>query len=512
MPRRLMAAMVVLALLLVISIASVPDAPASTRAVGFPVGTPESQGVDPVPLAEAMELVVRDQLPLHGLLIVRHGVLVFEAYAYPYRPETTPTHDIASVTKSVTSILTGIAIDKGYLPAETQPVLPLLKLATPPASDPRLDAISLANLLTMTSGSTCGLQSGEPELFAMRQAPDWIDYAVRMPMRVDPGSRFAYCSVNNHMLSAAITAQTGQSLLQFAQQHLFKPLDIRTATWPADPKGRNHGWGDLHLDARDMAKLGQLYLQRGRWHGTQVVSERWVSESLKPHVSVRPGQSYGYSWWINVEHKPPIPEAIGRGGQRISIIPDKDTVLVFLGGGLDTDVIAPYVLRALRSDTPLPPDRAGTNRLRQAIKMANQPPRASKVSAHPPAAARVSGRVYNFPANAIDLRSATLSFPKGGAASFDLRRADWVLQGPVGLDGVYRFSNTGPGGQPLGARGRWRSPSTFELDIDMVANINRRERFERARRRLREEHSLRAVHADRDTALTRDTAPITTSR
>jgi hypothetical protein len=143
------------------------------------------------------------------------------------------------------------------------------------------------------------------------------------------------------------------------------------------------------------------------------------------------------------------------------------------GGGLDTDAIAPYVLRALRSDTPLPPDRAGTNRLRQAIKMANQPPRPSKISPHPPAAARVSGRVYNFPANAIDLRSATLSFPKGGAASFDLRRADWVLQGPVGLDGVYRFSNTGPGGQPLGARGRWRSPSTFELDIDMVANINR---------------------------------------
>jgi hypothetical protein len=292
-------------------------------------------------------------------------------------------------------------------------------------------------------------------------------------MRLGPGSRFAYCSVNNHLLSAAITAQTGQSLLRFAQQHLFAPLDIRTATWPADPQGRNHGWGDLHLDARDMAKLGQLYLQRGRWRGTQVVSERWVSESLKPHVPVRPGQAYGYSWWINVGRETPIPEAIGRGGQRISIIPDKDTVLVFLGGGFDTDVIAPYVLRALRSDTPLPPNRAATNRLRQAIKMANQPPRSSKISAHPPEAARVSGRVYQFPANAIGLRSATLSFPKHKEASFDVRLGDWVWQGPVGLDDVYRFSKTGPGGMPLGARGRWRSPSTFELDIDLVSNVSR---------------------------------------
>jgi CubicO group peptidase (beta-lactamase class C family) len=463
-----MAAVVVL---LPIFISTAPNVPASTRTFGWSFALPETQGVDPEPLAEAMELVAREQLPLHGLLIVRHGMLVFEAYAYPYRPDT--PHDIASVTKSVTSILTGIAIDKGILPAATQPVLPLLKLASPPASDPRLDAMSLASVLTMTSGSACGTQPGEPELFAMRQAPEWIDYAVRLPMRVDPGSKFAYCSVNHHMLSAAITAQTGQSLLQFAQQHLFAPLDIHTATWPADPKGRNHGWGDLHLHPRDMAKLGQLYLQRGRWNGKQVVSERWVSESLKPHVTVQPGQGYGYSWWINVGRETPIPEAIGRGGQRISIIPDKDTVLVFLGGGLDTDKLAPYVLRALRSDVPLPANRAATNRLREAIRKANQPPRPSKVSAHPPGAARVSGRVYDFPANAIDLRSATLSFPKRGAASFDLRRADWVLQGPVGLDGVYRFSNTGPGGQPLGARGRWRSPSTFELDIDMAANINR---------------------------------------
>jgi CubicO group peptidase (beta-lactamase class C family) len=222
-----------------------------------------------------------------------------------------------------------------------------------------------------------------------------------------------------------------------------------------------------------MAKLGQLYLQRGRWRGTQVVSERWVSESLKPHVSVRPGQGYGYSWWINVARETPIPEAIGRGGQRISVIPDKDTVLVFLGGGLDTDVLAPYVLRALGSDTPLPANRAATNRLRHAIKMANQAPRPSNISAHPPDAARVSGRVYQFPANAINLRSTTLTFPKRGAASFELRLGDWVWQGPVGLDGVYRFSNTGPGGQPLGARGRWRSPSAFELDIDLVANVSR---------------------------------------
>ena len=292
-------------------------------------------------------------------------------------------------------------------------------------------------------------------------------------MRVDPGSRFAYCSVNNHLLSAMIAAQTGKSMLDFAREHLFRPLGIRQASWPADPRGRNHGWGDLHLYPRDMAKLGYLYLRRGRWGGAQVVSERWVSDSFVPHVAVREGEGYGYSWWINVGRKPHIPEAIGRGGQRISVIPDKDTVLVFISGGLNTDLLAPYVLRALESDTPLPENPKAAARLRQAMQRANEAPRPLPIAPAPATAARVSGRVYKFAPNAIDLHSVTLHFPPRGAASFEIRLGSYVWRGPIGFDGVYRFSPAGQSGPRLGGRGRWQSPSIFELDVDLVADISR---------------------------------------
>ena len=143
MPQRLVTAPALL--LAICGLLLVGEAPRGAEAERWPTdgwrtGTPESQGVDSAALAEAMELVVQKQLPLHGLLIVRHGVLVFESYVYPYRPDV--PHDVASVTKSVTSILTGIAIDKGHLPSVTASVIPLLKLARPPEPEPRRDAMT----------------------------------------------------------------------------------------------------------------------------------------------------------------------------------------------------------------------------------------------------------------------------------------------------------------------------------------------------------------------------------
>ena len=114
------------------------------------------------------------------------------------------------------------------------------------------------------------------------------------------------------------------SALQFARTYLFAPLGIQDAIWPADPQGVTHGWGDLHLRPDDFAKLGYLYLQGGRWSDRQVVSESWVKQSVAPHVTVRDGVGYGYSWWVNTARQPFIFEAVGRGGQRAAVLPDKD--------------------------------------------------------------------------------------------------------------------------------------------------------------------------------------------
>jgi CubicO group peptidase (beta-lactamase class C family) len=270
----------------------------------WPVATPESQGFDSGVLADLFEHVRTKGLPLHNLLLIRRGQLILDASLYPYSPEG--LHDVASVTKSITSVLVGIAIDKGLIESVRQPVVSLLPAAVRGKPDAQRQAITIENLLTMTSGLDCGFEPGERELAAMRRSNDWPAFALALPMRAAPGTQYAYCSCNNHLLSAILSARTGGSALAFARTHLFGPLGISTASWPADSHGRSHGWGDLYLFPKDLAKIGELYRHGGTWKGRRILSESWVRQSTRPLVRVRDGVGYGYSWWVNTSRTPAI--------------------------------------------------------------------------------------------------------------------------------------------------------------------------------------------------------------
>src|SRR6185503_9462478 len=139
--------------------------------------------------------------------------------------------------------------------------------------------IRVEDLLAMRSGLDCGFRPGETELRAMRGSVDWIAYALGLPIVAEHGTRYGYCSPNSHLLSAVITAATGSSALDYARVHLFEPLGISDVYWPADSKGVTHGWGDLQLQPRDMAKLGLLMLERGRWVERQLLSSQWIERS-----------------------------------------------------------------------------------------------------------------------------------------------------------------------------------------------------------------------------------------
>ena len=412
-------------------------------------------------LAEMLEHVRSRALPVHSILIVRHGRLVLDAAVYPFGGDG--VHDIASATKSVTSLLIGIAIDKGYIRSVHEPVASLLSFGAERQSDPRKDRMTIEHLLTMTSGLACGVEPGERELAEMRRHDDWVTFAFGLPMSAEPGSRYAYCSCNNHLLSAIISARTGMSALQFARTYLFAPLGIQDAIWPADPQGVTHGWGDLHLRPDDFAKLGYLYLHGGRWSDRQVVSEAWVKQSVAPHVTVRDGVGYGYSWWVNTARQPFIFEAVGRGGQRAAVLPDKDLVVVFNGGGADTDQLAPFLFKAIKSDGPLREDPLGAHRLRTRLTEARQPRAPSAftpTSAPSPALLRaISARRYAIDANPLNLTRLSLAFsgPTEARAMLQLFDAEYRL--PIGLDGRYRFSSTGPAGLPMAARAHWASAS-----------------------------------------------------
>ena len=332
-------------------------------------GSPESQGLDSAVLVEAINYVRADHIPLHSFLIVRNGVIILEAYFYPYSGRE--IHDVASVTKSFTSAAVGIAIEKGLVRSVDETVLSILPLG-PAKPDPRKRSLTIRHRLTMTSGFDCDAEGGEKALAAMRHSSDWAAFALALPMRADPGARYAYCSCNNHLLSSLLTAVTGESLLQFAKENLLQPIGIADVIWPPDPRGRTHGWGDLHLHPRDMARFGLLYLHQGKWGDVPVVPESWVRDSSRASVTVRPGVGYGYGWWINTA-RPPIFEAVGRGGQRISVLPKENMVVVFTGGGADTDQIAPFLFRAIRSDTAIPDNPAGQQMLKRALRRSAEP-------------------------------------------------------------------------------------------------------------------------------------------
>ncbi len=235
----------------------------STAATDWPVATPESQGIDSDIIASAIETLHQRQAPIHSLLIVRNGKLAVEAYFHPYDGKT--PHDIASVTKPITTTLIGLALQEGRFTSVSEPMLSIFGNRAIANADARKQAITLEHLLTMSSGLGISTRGGEPTLWEMLASPDNVGFMLNLPMSDEPGAKYAYNSGGMHLLSGAISARTGRSAESFAQSRLFQPLGITRWNWPRDPQGVSHGFGNLHLLPRDMARLGWMFLDGGRW-------------------------------------------------------------------------------------------------------------------------------------------------------------------------------------------------------------------------------------------------------
>jgi hypothetical protein len=298
-------------------------------------------------------------------------------------------------------------------------------------------------------------------------------FMFNLPTVAEPGTRWAYCSGNCHVLSFALTRATGTNALGFARRELFEPLGIRDAFWTQDARGNNHGWGDLQLHPLDMAKLGELFLQRGRWGERQVVSEHWVRESTRAHVTRTSNQDgYGYYWWVKGADFPGMYEAVGRGGQRITVWPAKQMVIVFTGGGFEPGDLAGFILKALQSDHALPANSEAQRRLELKLADAKKPPTPGSIVKSPPIASQVSGKKYILTRNDLDLENLTLEFGSGAEATVRFERLGEKFASAVGLDGVERFSKDKLVELPFACKGEWISERVFILDLDRVAGIS----------------------------------------
>ena len=323
---------------------------------GWRTAPPKAHGMDPDVLAAIQGTVAGLHPEVRSVLVVRHGYLVYEHY---WQGVTASDGDNSySVTKSVISALLGIALGEGELKSLDQTAADLLAAHLPKDADPRLAQVTLEQLLTMTSGLAGDDPSlgGDPRLSERQEASrDWVSHILGRRLATNPGTSFAYSNATSHLLSAVVADATGQSALAFARARLFGPLGIASAkapepvvvahpsqaavktyeqapvAWPTDPQRYHMGYSGLKLPSRDLAKLGYLYLNGGRWDTTQVIPAGYVAASTRPHSTPPPdgpGESYGYQWWVTSQAGHPSFRAVGYGGQLIEVVPDLDLVVV----------------------------------------------------------------------------------------------------------------------------------------------------------------------------------------
>ncbi|HEX3430377.1 MAG TPA: serine hydrolase [Rhizomicrobium sp.] len=436
---------------------------------GWLSASPESQGIDSNRLAQAIEIIRARHLPVHSLVVERNGTIVLDATFFPFHSDE--THDVASVTKSVISTLVGIAERDHRLGSLDQPVSTLLP-AENLGGDPGKSRITLANLLSMTSGLDCRAPAGVNLLRQMEQSSDWVGFTWNLPQTWAPGTNFAYCAGGLHIVSAVLSAATGESAFSLAQRELFAPLGITRVAWPADLYGNSHGFADLELSPRDAAKLGYLWLHYGRWENSQIVPSEYLRAALTGRAIVEAGIQYGYGFWLYPSHTPYDFEANGRGGQRITVIPSENMVVVETGGGADANVVAPYIAAAVSASAALPADPEGEARLAAAVSAASAPPAAIAPAAIPAWAAAISGVTFVVSDNPLKLRTIRFAFFSATQASVQFVFANGARsEYAIGLDGVPRLTFDAASAHRVAMTGWWRV-NGFDLDYNTVARID----------------------------------------
>jgi CubicO group peptidase (beta-lactamase class C family) len=345
--------------------------------------TPDEEGMDGAKLRGVIESAKKQGLSLHSVIVIRHGAIVMERYFAPFDADT--PHNLYSCTKSFVSALVGIAIKKGIIAGVSRPVMSYfpggnyteaatsmqahpLSVQQPPsprASSPfaassvfpathvpapdaeSKHAITVEHLLTMSSGLDW-LEADETYERMETSSRDWVKFVLDIPMAAQPGQSFNYSSGNSHLLSAIIQKESRTNTYEFACENLFGPLGIKDPDWNRDPSGIPIGGWGLFLTPRDMAKLGYLYLHRGKWEHMRILPGSWVRESTQPHIKADGNWQYGYQWWLDPSQS--FFAAIGRYGQTIFVVPAQDLVVVFTAHidspDPEVDLLKKYIIPA----------------------------------------------------------------------------------------------------------------------------------------------------------------------
>ena len=336
--------------------ASEPDSRAKSEQTPATAAVRQTSGLNERIMARTVEAA--SELPrLRSMIVLREGETLAEHRFNDGPPLDRPVN-IKSASKSVMSALVGIAIERGVLEGVDQPVLSVLRDDAPADPDPRLERLTVGNLLSMQAG----LERTSGENYGRWVASqNWVRYALSRPFVDEPGGRMLYSTGNTHLLSAMLTRASGRSTHELAQEWLADPLDISIPRWPRHPQGIYFGGNNMLMSPRAMARFGELYRQGGVVDGQRVLAASWIERSWAPRaVSPWSGGRYGYGWFVGAAGGHPVHFAWGYGGQMIYIVPTLALTVVMTsdpsasrdGGHIDA-------LHALLSEGIVPAAAAG---------------------------------------------------------------------------------------------------------------------------------------------------------
>jgi CubicO group peptidase (beta-lactamase class C family) len=319
---------------------------------GWPVATLEDVGISRDGITRFIQMLLETPIDsvhaseIHGVLIARRGKLVLEEYFHGFHRDA--LHDTRSASKSLTSVLVGAAVLKGEPISPATLVYETMKDAAAAGNvDPRKRAMTVENLLTMSSGLDCddadsASVGNEDTMQSQTAQPDWCRYTLDLRMVRSPGEKAVYGSANANMIGGVLSRTTGRWLPDLFHDLVAEPLQIRSYAMNLTPTGDAYMGGGVQFLPRDFMKLGQIILDGGRWRGRQIVSGEWAKRSVSPLYELR-GLHYGYLWWVaDYPYKGRTVRAFfagGNGGQIVMGIPELDLVIAFYGGNYSDPVL-----------------------------------------------------------------------------------------------------------------------------------------------------------------------------
>ena len=380
----------------------------------LPRSSPESQGLSAKNILDFTNAVEADKLNLHSLMILRQGKVVAEGWWAPYGPDM--KHTLYSLSKSFTSTAIGLAVAEKKLTVEDK-VLSFFPDDKPATVSANLAAMRVKDLLTMSTGHDKDATGPVRE----SKEKNWVKAFLSLPVEHEPGTFFVYNSAATYMLSAIIQKLTGQTLLQYLTPRLFEPLGIDDPDWEVDPNGINTGGWGLRVKTEDIAKFGQLYLQKGEWNGKRILPAAWVEEATRSHIMSKGGsrkpeendwlQGYGYQFWRcrNGAYR-----GDGAYGQYCIVMPKEDMVIAITSETGDMQAILDHVwnniLAAVKA-TGVPTDKEIQAQLQKKLTTLALPLTSGKPTVD--LTAKLNNKSFKIADNSLKVNKVSFEFAKG---------------------------------------------------------------------------------------------------